>query len=251
MVGMKGWTLSRATAKTTRAMREKGLVATLRLIWENAERVAALWIRRRLMTPGYFSFQGARYEYFWHAYNETWRNERAVEVALILPILEDARGKKILEVGNVLSHYHEVQHTVVDKYERDEGILNLDIIDFETDEKFDLIISVSTLEHVGWDEEAKEPDKIPRVLKHLKGMLARDGTLVATMPLGHNPYLDAMLMKDALTFDDLHFMARVSNMKWREASLSEVRNSRYDYPYRAANALAVGFIRQNGGASPG
>ena len=67
----------------------------------------------------YFTFRGKRYPYFYHPYNTTWRNMRALEI----PITEDAIRNaiknnplaKILEVGNVLSHYFQVSHQILDK----------------------------------------------------------------------------------------------------------------------------------------
>ena len=54
-------------------------------------------------------------------------------------------NKKILEIGNVLNHYFSFNHTVIDKYEEATGVLNVDIVDFDTNEKFDLVVSISTV----------------------------------------------------------------------------------------------------------
>jgi hypothetical protein len=81
-------------------------------------------------------------------------------------------------VGNVLSHYFSVNHDVVDKYEKAEGVINRDIIDFHPSKEYDLIISISTLEHVGWDEDISDhkilhdPSKILRAIENLRGLLA-------------------------------------------------------------------------------
>ena len=58
------------------------------------------------------------------------------------------------------------------------------MVDFKPAQKYDLIVSVSTLEHVGWDEEVKDPLKIIRALENLKNnCLTQDGEIVATIPL--------------------------------------------------------------------
>ncbi|HAL04611.1 MAG TPA: hypothetical protein DCP58_05820, partial [Verrucomicrobiales bacterium] len=55
---------------------------------------------------------------FYHGYNMTWANERAVEVPIAREYLGRHTGQRVLEVGNVLSHYGDVDHVVLDKYEQ-------------------------------------------------------------------------------------------------------------------------------------
>lgn len=107
-----------------------------------------------------FLFQGETYRYFYHKYNKTWKNERAVDIPIIWEIVKKSQKKRILEVGNVLSHYFPANHDIVDKYELAKGVINQDIVDFTACHKYDLIVSISTLEHVGYDEKRKEPGKI-------------------------------------------------------------------------------------------
>jgi len=51
----------------------------------------------------------------------------------------------------VLSHYFAVKHDIVDKYEIAPSVVNEDLVNFKPGKKYDLIVSISTLEHVGWD----------------------------------------------------------------------------------------------------
>ena len=78
-----------------------------------------------------FVFKGYTLNYFHHAYNKTWQNERAVEIPIIWGILTGYQGKRILEVGNVLSHYIPVEHDIVDKYEMAPGVINQDVVDYQ------------------------------------------------------------------------------------------------------------------------
>ena len=56
------------------------------------------------------------------------------------------------------------------------------------------IVSISTIEHVGWDETPRDPKKIPLALENLTTRcLAPDGEIVVTLPLGYNTYLDKLL----------------------------------------------------------
>jgi len=79
-------------------------------------------MRKRLK----FSFNGKWYYYFHNRYNFTWADERTVEVPIVWDIVRAHRGKRILEVGNVLSHYFPVKHAVLDKYEKFKGVMNED-----------------------------------------------------------------------------------------------------------------------------
>src|SRR4030042_2245713 len=129
-----------------------------------------------------FTLQGHTYTYFCHKYNTTWRNERAVEIPIMLKIVKNYHGEKMLEVGNVLSHYFSVHHDILDKYEKAAGVINKDVIEFKPSNKYDLIIAISTLEHIGWDERPQDPMKILGAIENLKNCLAPKGRIVVTLP---------------------------------------------------------------------
>jgi SAM-dependent methyltransferase len=204
-----------------------------------ARGVASRLLRRR------FAFAGQSYPYFVHPYLTTWRTERCVEIPLALEALERHLGGHMLEIGNVLAHYGRGGHDVVDKYERGEGVLNVDVLDHRPSESYDLVLAVSTLEHVGFDEpETLDPEKPGRALEHLVGLLAPGGELLVTIPLGYNPHVDEALAAGGLRFDDLGFLKRVSSSTWREVTAGEVATARYGKPYPFANALAIGVRRR-------
>ncbi|MEK6586221.1 MAG: hypothetical protein AABZ24_07730, partial [Nitrospirota bacterium] len=115
-----------------------------------------------------FQFDGREYEYLYHPYNRTWKNERGVEIPIFRELLLKYEGKRVLEVGNVLSHYFPIRHEVIDKYEVSSGVINQDIVEFVPQDKYDLIISISTLEHVGWDEQPQKPGKLLQAIDHLR-----------------------------------------------------------------------------------
>lgn len=234
-------------------------------------KIAADWIRSRFWHFYYlvfklrrmrklkFVFCGLEYPYFYHSYNTTYRSERAVEIPLAVERLECNPGKRVLEVGNVLSHYVPVSHEVLDKYERADGIVNLlegyrkegaviineDVSEFNPAAPYDLIISVSTLEHVGWDEEPREPEKILRVLRKLTSLLAENGVLFVTMPLGHNKFLDSALADGRIEFGEAIWLKRVSkDNQWKQVTAEEVAGARYGHPFPSANAIIVGIIKR-------
>ena len=180
-----------------------------------------------------FKFQGRSYSYFFHWHNTTWKNERAVEIPIILKIIKEFQGKNILEVGNVLSYYFPIDHDVLDKYDLADGIIREDVVDFRPNKKYDLIVSISTLEHVGWDENPKDPRKALGALKNLKALLAPRGKIVITFPLGHNPTLDESLTSGKREFNNLYFFKQVSeDNEWKEL----------DSPFPKERSLAIGII---------
>jgi hypothetical protein len=183
------------------------------------------------------------YDYFWHDHNMTWRNERCVEVALARAFLAQFAGTRVLEIGNVLSHYIAVSHDVVDKYERAPGVRNEDVVDFVPERPYDLVVSISTLEHVGWNETPREPGKALRAVAHLRERcLAPGGRMLVTFPVGHNRELDQAFASGRLPFMQSYCMKRVGRFAhWREATGAEVRDAVYGHPYPFANAIVIGL----------
>jgi len=190
-----------------------------------------------------FVLVGRRHNYFWHDYNMTWRNERCVEVAIARAELAAAAGRRVLEVGNVLSHYQPVAHDIVDKYERAPRVWNQDVIDFRPAQRYDLILCLSTIEHVGWDETPRDPGKAIRALTHLRDRcLAPGGRMLVTFPIGHHPELDRAFGEGRLPFVESHAMLREGRFtNWREATWPEVRSAKYGSPYPFANAIVIGI----------
>jgi SAM-dependent methyltransferase len=195
----------------------------------------------RLQPLRRFTVGGQRYRYFAGRYNSAWHNERTVEVAIALNQINRQAGRRVLEVGNVLSHYVPCDHEVVDKYERGVRVRNVDVLEFRPDGRYDLIISVSTLEHVGWDEDLKEWDKPMRAVSHLVSLLSPGGTLLITLPLGYNPRVDAALQGDAFDLDHLTFLKRISrDNRWQEVTKDKILGTEYGRPFPAANVVAIG-----------
>jgi hypothetical protein len=187
-----------------------------------------------------FKFQGHVYHYYTNKYNTTWKNERAVEIPVVWEIVKNCRGK-ILEVGNVLSHYHPFSHDVVDKYEKVKGVINQDIVDFHPAQRYDLIVSVSTIEHIGWDENPKEPEKVLCAIENLKSnCLAPGGMMVITAPLGHNPELDKSLREGNADLGKQYYMKRLTKDNlWKQTELHNVQKVKYDSPFPNGNAIVI------------
>jgi len=185
-----------------------------------------------------FEVLGRRYRYFYHLYNITWKNERAVEIAVAKDFVASHPSDNMLEVGNVLSWYGSGRHDVLDKYEEAPGVINEDIVDFSPGRPYDVIVAISTIEHVGWDETPRDPTKVVRAIERLKELLAPGGTMLVTAPVGYNPALDAALEDGTVSFTTQAYMKRVGRTRWREASWGEVMGARYTED-RGAEGLLV------------
>ena len=203
---------------------------------------AAFPMIRTNRRPESFWLGGREYRYVRHPYNRAWLNERSVELALALDFLHNAEGRT-LELGNVTSHYTEHPKDVVDKYEDYPGVINSDIVDYKAATPYNNILSISTLEHVGWDESPRNPKKILQAHSNLLSLLSPGGRLLVTCPLGYNPNLDRYVLDGSLRFDETQFLRRVSRHNiWVEANRSEVQGVRYGEPFPNANAIVVGRV---------
>lgn len=195
-----------------------------------------------------FSVHGNLYSYFIHYYNQTWANERAIEIPIVWELIKKYNDKNILEIGNVFSHYFSVCYDIVDKYEMfaSTKIIQKDIVDYETNKKYDLIVSISTIEHIGWDELHREPEKIFRVFKKIFNILDEKGKAIFTIPVGYNPYLDKAIYNGRIKFPVTYCLKRINKQnEWKEVSLTSVLECNYGKPFPNANGIIIGFINKD------
>lgn len=187
-----------------------------------------------------FRLENISYPWFYHPYNFTWDNERAVEVPVVKEALNAAGGQRILEVGNVLSHYYSREWDVIDKFEKNPGIINEDVETYIPEKKYDLIVSISTLEHVGFDDDIKDPEKIARSLDNLvENCLKPFGRMIFTMPLGYNPSLDRQILNGDLCFDRQYFLKRISTNEWFQVDQEELEDYGYGSKYIEASVVVI------------
>src|SRR5258708_3804228 len=176
-----------------------------------------------------FIFRNKEYKYFHHVYNHTWGNERRVEIPIIWEIIKDKKSTNILEVGNVLSHYFPISHDILDKYEKGLSVINEDVATYKPKKKYSYIISISTLEHVGWDEPVKDKKKIILAFKNLRTMLSRKGKIIFTIPLGYNPHMDEIITSGKLNLDEQYYLRRISKDNlWEESKLNKTSRVLYN-----------------------
>jgi hypothetical protein len=192
-----------------------------------------------------FQFQGKSYHYVFHRYCTTWKNERCA----IIPIARDfmleyqKQGKKILEVGNVISYIYPVVHDVIDKYEIVESVINKDIVDFQTSKRYDLIFSIVTIQHIGRTESPTYPRKVLKAIGNLKKILALNGEIVILHALGENKEMDELIKNRQLGFSDQYYLMKVSKYVWKEASWEDVKDLPYDYSIPSARGVVIGIYK--------
>jgi hypothetical protein len=158
-----------------------------------------------------FQVRGTTYAYFHHSYNTTMLNERAVEIPYFRHIMAGYQKdhKRILEIGNVLSHYENPSWDIVDKFEKGLNIINIDIMNFRPSEPYDLIVAISTFEHVGFDEEPQDADKVLHALDYInERLLRRGGELVFSIPAGYNTHFESHISEGRIPADEMILMKR-------------------------------------------
>lgn len=109
----------------------------------------------------------------------------------------------ILEVGNVLSHYENhlsetlgiiTSRRIVDKFEVEVGVDNEDLMNLPSDKKYDAIVSLSTVEHIGQkgdpsggygeQEENRDLECPLKAIAKIYDLLASDGKALIIVPFG-------------------------------------------------------------------
>jgi hypothetical protein len=198
-------------------------------------------LRMSTLAERRFELDGESYPYHVARGNRTWDNERAVEIPVVWRELQRHGGEGVLEVGNVLGHYFDTSHPVLDRYEQHATVTwNEDVVGFDPPFAPRLVLSISTLEHVGHSERPRDPAKFREALDAVAGWLAPGGRLLFTVPLGYNPAVREYL--------DAHHPARTSvrcmrrttlDNLWVQAEYAQVRDFRYGSPFPCANAIAI------------
>ncbi|MBQ49308.1 MAG: hypothetical protein CMP10_18160 [Zetaproteobacteria bacterium] len=214
------------------------------LIWRGLDKLgvyAETPLKKMTYAKQTFNLNDRSFNYAVHSYNATWRNERAVEVPIMLDFLDEHHNKRILEVGNVSCYYRQITHDVVDKYENSENGLNIDIMDYHPKDTYDAFLAISTFEHIGWDETPKEPEKVMAAVNHVYNLVKDRSAVLISCPLGYNDAIDDYINTDAFPFQEVRYMTRIDRSnRWVETDKEEAMKNKYDSLYPAANGIFVG-----------
>lgn len=177
---------------------------------------------------GEFYYKGKKLKYFYHNYNKTFFNERKIEIPIALNFLKNYKDKNILEVGNVLNHYINIKHEVVDKFEKGQKVINKDISTFKSTKKYDLIISISTFEHIGQREKDVDEKRLTKALENIGKLLSEEGEFLLTFPLNYNQYLDKLILNKGFDiiiykYKDFYRIKRLVVVKLGKKDISNIK----------------------------
>jgi len=194
-----------------------------------------------------FSHRGVTLSYLSHPYNHASRNMRSIEVPIIRHYLELAwmhnPQTTVLEFGNVLEHYGPRDWSVLDVKEKGPGITNADVMKWEPPSRYSLIVSISTLEHIGFGAYVDFTDMPPfphAVVARLKSWLAPGGVLVMTVPAGFNPMLDLEVHMGKLGVDHTWYMYRVNDAnEWADCTVAEGLAMPYGKRWKWGSGMGV------------
>lgn len=166
-----------------------------------------------------------------------WRTERGLELALARREVRAVAPADILEIGNVLAPAGLLAgHTIIDKYETGVGVTNVDILDVAPTRRHRLAVSISTLEHVGWDEDPRDATKAVTALHHIADLASG---LFVTIPVGYHPQLEDEFVR--FGFDEVVLARRTTRAAtWQRRPLIERREIRFGSPYLCANGILIG-----------
>lgn len=168
-----------------------------------------------------FKLQSKAYAY-WH--KGGWaKTERVVELPLAFEAL--AVAQSVLEVGNVTrQHDPSLEHLVIDlneKHDDWENYQNADVLTYEPETDFDLVLSISTLEHT-FD-----------IVTAIRRVLSWAPNVIITIPLGYNS--PGGTRTDDAVFEhkydaDVSFLCRTKDDpdEWFEISEDEARRVGFD-----------------------
>jgi hypothetical protein len=175
-----------------------------------------------------FSIDGSPVRHFIHRYNAFYppyrMTERTIELALADIFLRANRGRHIVEIGAVTPYYwpDRVQ-TVVDPADDHVGVTHhIGWDEWETTDE--VLLSMSTFEHIGSGEYGLAPDAAA-TQQAIDKLLGCGCDFLMTYPAGYNSALDAYVTSTVHRGSDYRVMAWHRGPRgndWRQVEFSEV-----------------------------
>lgn len=216
--------------------------------------VSALRIK---LTKKKLVFNREHIDYIFHSHNNMGLTERTVELGLAKNYLKKYKPRFLLEIGNVTNYYYSnfiglIQNkTVVDLGETDFMVIKKDIAQYQTEKKFDFILSISTFEHM--DEEGFKPANFnysnntvaaQNIIYCYENLLENGGCMLLTAALGWTPEWDRTFKSDILNkhpFNKIqkYLLRRINEQEWVQINKIDIDETPYGIPYDNGNWLSV------------
>jgi hypothetical protein len=169
----------------------------------------------------------------WGDYNNPSNNERKAELPIAFWFLEE-HDYNVIEVGEVTNAYTSPpKHIVYDLITEFPGTImkNASEIDY-LDQN---VLSVSTLEHIGFGDYGHE--KVESLaFQVLKDITSKAKTWCITFPVGYNKELEKDIINSDLIFC---LIERLSDSTWKQTEHKNFDAYNYNNPYYAGNAICV------------
>jgi hypothetical protein len=169
---------------------------------------------------------------FWGPYNNPRINERNIELPIAFWFIENYNDN-LIEIGEVTPFYRDHQHPVYDLSselpERRRDVFDLTLADKN-------VLSISTVEHVGFGDYGNKPE--PHLaIKAIKKIMKESRNYMITFPVGYNKELDIDVMEKLNM--QYFIMFRDEANKWSMADHKNMAQYQYNNPYYAGNAICV------------
>jgi SAM-dependent methyltransferase len=194
-----------------------------------------------------------------------WSDERAIEIPWCLSRYDGEQ--RVLDVGTAFAEPAYVQGlreleapelVTVDLAEPADVVADVRDLPFP-DARFDLVLCISTLEHVGRDnsvygiEADRSEGADDAALRELHRVLAQEGRLLVSVPAGEHDDQDWQLQRTPLEWVDLFercgFLVFEDELyvhgddAWRTATLAEAETARYGTSGPGAGAVLLAELR--------
>jgi hypothetical protein len=191
-------------------------------------------------------------------YNISFMNERTIEIPFVLHLLKKYiklfSNLNILEIGNTLIHYENknniIKRKILDKYEVYPNVINLDLEDYKSTKKFNIIFSISTLEHIGSDYgENRNDSKFKKSISKCIELLDQDGFLIITLPIYYRNVVDDFIFENNMFLEKHFFLRKNIQNDWMKSTEKETKANKnkliYNKNFPLANALFIGVIKKS------
>lgn len=167
----------------------------------------------------------------WNGYNNPSGNERRVELPVAFWFMNEYK-ENLIEIGEVTPFYDDPKHKVYDLVNQHEKTILKDGID--VDYKDANVVSISTIEHVGFGDygHAKVKDKAWNLYKKIS---KESKNYLISFPVGYNRELEQTLTDWNVKYI---IMKRDANNNWTMAKGQLFTDFEYNDPYYAGNAVA-------------
>jgi hypothetical protein len=180
-----------------------------------------------------FIYKNKEYNYFNHHHNNTYINERRVELSLMVEFMKNV--KSFLEIGCVSPYYFDLNHPVYDLSDDHKRAINIDADNISLN---DNILSISTLEHFGLGDY-NNPKEKNKAINFFKKITSLGVKCLITWALGYNLELDDFIFKN---FKNASFICRDNFEKqtWKQKTLEELNDVDKKYgTFSCANGICI------------